>query len=254
MEEDRHEHDADVVHEDRPVAGDPDHDHRTEGEERDRADDLAGALGEARPPRRDRDADDERDADDGADLDQHVDGVERDVLEQLLAGGVQRAPERDVERHRHDRQHVAHRGHRHRERHVAAGAVGEDVGDVAGRAAGHQDHAEGHRAAHVEEQGQHEGERREHQELRDDPDGDRPGPLGGGEEVRGAGLERDTEQDRADDDLQRRQRPLLEGDPDAVDVGVREWDHRASSWLRGADGSGAGSGSSSARCSASDAL
>ena len=57
------------------------------------------------------------------------------------AGRVQPAPERHVERHQEDRQHVADRGHRHRQRDVAAGAVGEDVGDVPGRAAGHQDHA-----------------------------------------------------------------------------------------------------------------
>jgi hypothetical protein len=102
--------------------------------------------------------------------------------------------------------------------------VGEDVGHVAGRAAGDQDHAERDRAADVEQQGQQERDRRQQQELRDHSDGDGPGPLRRELEVVQLRVERDPEEDRPDHDLERRQRALVEGDPDVVQVGGQHAD------------------------------
>ena len=125
------------------------------------------------------------------------DALELERSHELPAGGVQAAPEGEVEGHEDDREQVAHGGHRHRERDVAARLVGDDVRDVPRRAAGHEDHPEGDRAPTPSTRVSRKVSAGRRTNWSAHPEGDDLGPPGRLTEVLGAGVEGDTEEDRA---------------------------------------------------------
>lgn len=109
-------------------------------------------------------------------------------------------------------------GDRHRQRNVATRPVREDVGDVAGRAARHEDHAERDRPLHAEQQRQQERQRGQQRELCCHGHRERPGLAQRQPEVGEPRVHGDAEQDQSQDDLQRGEGPGVERDPDVVDV------------------------------------
>ena len=145
-------------------------------------------------------------------------GLSSTAVEKVMCGRMQRAPERDAQRQHEDVDQVRHRRHRHRQRDVAARAVGEHLRDVPRRAAGDEDHAERHRGRHREDQRQSERHRRQHDELGQDRDDERLRLAGHDLEVVGRGVERDPEHDEAQDHVQDDEGLGVEVEDDVVDV------------------------------------
>ena len=150
---------------------------------------------------------------------QHFQRIERHHLEDLARLGMQPAPERQVQR-RHDHRHRGRDGgHRDRQRRVALGVVGEEVGDVAARTGRHQHHAQCDAGRGPDRQHEQEGERRQQHELPGQPDQDRLRRRQHGPEVRPLEVQRDAEHHQADDDVQRPQRLRIEVQPDEIHLG-----------------------------------
>ena len=211
------QHQPHVVEEVAPVAR---HGPDDETDQADKAEDAHGLvhpLRETRQLLRTQNAQRKRQPDDGDDVPRHLQRVERNTAQQRRRRGVQTAPEREVERHEHNGQRVGDRRHRHRQRHIAPGPVREDIAHIARRAARHQDHAQRNAGAGLEQQREHKGHGRQHDELRRNAHRHRTGHAQHALEVGHARIERNAEHEKTQHHVERHQRRGVEVEAYFVD-------------------------------------
>ena len=112
--------------------------------------------------------------------------------------------------------HRCQPGHRHRQRRVAPGPLGEEVRDIAARAGRHQDQPKRDRGLGLRRQHQQEGQHRQYGELRDEPGDQRLGPPQQLQEVGGRQVDGDREHHHAQDRVQQAQRAGAEIQNDLI--------------------------------------
>ena len=199
------QHQADVIEEKAPVARNGADDeanqrHKTQNTHR-----FFAALRSGGKTVRAPQAQHKGDADDHHNVTDHFQRIERDGLQQARRCRVHAAPKRKIQRHDHDGDGVGDRRHRDRQRHIALGTVREDVGDIARRAAGHQDHAQCNAGTHVQQQRQAIGNRRQHDKLRRNAHGHGPGHARHALEVFDARIQRNAKHQKSQHTVEQRQ-------------------------------------------------
>ena len=146
-------------------------------------------------------------------------GAEADLAQNLGRVGIEAAPEGQVERGHDHRRGRGNGGHADRYGAVAPGQMGHDVGQVAARAGGHQDHAQGHGGVRAQIEGQQEGEGRQQDELGGQADGRGLGGDQNAFEILGLHVQGDPEHHQPDGGVDHHQPLGVEVQPDLIDGG-----------------------------------
>ena len=224
MDEHHDEDVFDTLQEGVDISGEREDHHDEEKEDGNPLERLFQRLGDFGQELRAEDAEGERDAqqdEDGLEDIPQGDDQRRDLARDFRSMEIKVAPDIKVGRGHQDGERRADRGQGNGQLDIGLGQGGHEVGDVASRAGGHQDHAETHhrRDPGTHQPGQAESEGRQQDQLAEHAEQDGLGFLENFDEDAGLDAQGNAEHDESKHDVDRVHAAGVEGHIDLVDMG-----------------------------------